>query len=159
MSIDSHSIVQPDNRLWLSDLTRWEQEVADWQRELAVTTAELECTADAVEGRRKALESDFQISGGALLTQHRIALEDHRKALEGHRDRLRGELAFLTEYEIATVGGKTGEPPETLRPTDTLAQHVARHPQLWEAHERLGRRHQAVIDATTSLIRALAPPT
>lgn len=160
MTIDSHAIVHPDNRLWLSDLTRWEQDVATWQQELATATAELDRTTAAVEDRRKALECDFQISGGVLLTQHRAILEDHRKALEGHRDRLRGERAFLTEYTLATSGGEPGEPPpETVRPPDPLAERVARHPRLWEAHERLSRHHHTVMEATAELHRTFAEAT
>jgi len=157
MTIDPHALVHPDNRLWLSDLARWEQEVADWQRELAAATAELDSAAEVAEDRRKALECDFLLSGGLLLEQHRALLEGHRQALEGHRNRLRGEQEFLSEYTAATSGGEPGEPPpETVRPTDTLAERVARHPRLWDAHERLGRHHHVVMEATTGLIRAFA---
>jgi hypothetical protein len=93
------------------------------------------------------------------MTQLRAIVEDDRKALEGHRDRLRGERAFLTEYAVATSGGEPGEPPpETVRPPDPLAERVARHPRLWEAHERLGRHHRVVMEATTGLIRVFAEP-
>jgi hypothetical protein len=158
VTIDSHVIVHPNNRLWLSDLTRWEQDVATWEQELATATAELDSAAEAAEERRKAIECDFLLGGGVLLEHHRTILEGHRQALEGHRNRLREELAFLTEYEIA-IGNESGEPPpETVRPTDTLAERVARHPRLWDAHERLGRHHRAVMEATAGLLRALAPP-
>jgi hypothetical protein len=156
VTTESHAIVHPDSRLWTGDLARWEQEVAVWQRELTAATDELDRTAEAAEERRRALEGDSLTGGGALLAQHRAVLVDHRTALEGHRDRLRGELAFVAEY--AAAAGTPGEQPEPVRPSDALAERVARHPRLWEAHERLSRHHHAVMEATARLLRASAQP-
>lgn len=131
MTVEPHALVRQNYRLWLDDLARWQKDVAAWQQELVGSLAGL--------GRAAA------------------ALEDHRKALDSYTDQLLGAQAFLREYQTATVGAEVGEPlAEGVPPGGAIAEWVDRHPQLWDAHERIKRHHHAVVATTTLLAKAIA---
>jgi len=44
-----------------------------------------------------------------------------------------------------------------VRPADTIAEWMDRHPRLWDAHERIKRHHHAIVATTALLLKALAP--
>jgi hypothetical protein len=160
VTAESHAIVHPDYWCWVSDLTRWEQDVAVWQQELSAATAELDRAAGAVDEHRKDIEGPFAVGGEVLLTHHAVVLDDHRKALEGHRHRLREEPAFLAEFAAATGRIEAGEEsPEVAVHGGALADRIAQHPRLREAHGRLGRHHRAVMETTARLLQAVAGST
>jgi hypothetical protein len=122
-------------------LTCWEEEVAAWQQELSAAAAELDWMAGAAEERRRGLEIPFGFSGEVFLTPHLGVLERHRAALGRHGDRLRDERVILAGAAVV------------------LADPLARHQRLRDAHERLGRHHQAVMATTVRVLRVAAELT
>jgi chromosome segregation ATPase len=132
MPANTHEDMHAEHGLWRGEIGLWNDEIAVWQEELNGALAEL-----------KRLE--------AVLREQQTNLEAHRQAVATHEQHLAAHERTLAAFER---GGPAGN--DLLTMAKGHGHEVPRHARRRNAHERLKRRHHALMAHWSPVLKALA---